>query len=87
MKQLTLASNDFERFGKTTRWAAFRPRWSTQCRGASCARWSNRCIRLGESGQSSISLERILRIYSRQQWFNLFASRRARHQGQLGRVR
>src|SRR5262245_23432236 len=71
MKQLTLAAVGFERYAKTTRRAAFLAEmervvpWS-----ALSARCEPFCPRPG-NGRPPIGIDRMLRIYFLQQWFNL----------------
>ena len=71
MKQLTLAVAGFERYAKTTRRAAFLAEMDK------VGPWTAPC-KLGEpyypkagNGRPPIRLERMLRIYFLQQWFNL----------------
>lgn len=71
MKQMTLSAGGFERYGKTTRRAAFLAEmnrvvpWS-----ALCAVVEPHYPKAG-NGRPPIGLERMLRIYFLQQWFNL----------------
>jgi IS5 family transposase len=71
MKQMTFATAGFERYGKTTRRAAFLAEMER------VVPWSVLC-RLVEpvypkpgNGRPPVGLERMLRIYFLQQWFNL----------------
>src|SRR5579864_6470831 len=71
MKQMTLATVGFERFGKTTRRAAFLAEMDR------VVPWKDLC-RLIEpvypkpgNGRPPVGLERMLRIHFLQQWFNL----------------
>jgi IS5 family transposase len=71
MKQLTLATAGFERYAKTTRRAAF------LCEMERAVPWAALC-RLIEpfypkpgNGRPPIGVERMLRVYFLQQWFNL----------------
>jgi hypothetical protein len=71
MKQLTLAAVGFERYAKTTRRAAFLAEMER------IVPWSALC-RLIEpfypkpgNGRPPVGVERMLRLYFLQQWFNL----------------
>src|SRR6202043_1987454 len=74
MKQLTLAAVGFERYAKTTRRAAFLADmervvpWSALC--ALCA-LIEPFYRKPGNGRPAVGVERMLRIYFLQQWFNL----------------
>jgi transposase, IS5 family len=71
MKQLTLATVGFERYTKTTRRAAFLDEMER------VVPWSALCALLEPfypkpgNGRPPIGVERMLRIYFLQQWFNL----------------
>jgi IS5 family transposase len=71
MKQLTLATTGFERYGKTTRRAAFLAEMEH------VVPWSALCELIEPvypkpgNGRPPIGVERMLRIYFLQQWFNL----------------
>ena len=71
MKQLTLSSMGFERYGKTTRRAAFLSEMER------VAPWADMCALIAPfypkpgNGRPPVGLERMLRIYFLQQWFNL----------------
>ena len=71
MKQMTLSAGGFERYGKTTRRSVFLAEmnrvvpWS-----ALCAVVEPHYPKAG-NGRPPIGLERMLRIYFLQQWFNL----------------
>ena len=71
MKQMTLATAGFERFAKTTRRAAFLA--EMEC----VVPWRELCALIEpvypkpSNGRPPIGLERMLRIYFLQQWFNL----------------
>ena len=71
MKQLTLASVGFERYAKTTRRAAFLAEMER------VVPWSALCALIEPfypkpgNGRPPIGIERMLRIYCLQQWFNL----------------
>jgi IS5 family transposase len=71
MRQATLASTGFERFSKTTRRAAFLAEMEQ------VVPWQMLCDLIAPfypkpgKGRPPIGLERILRIYFLQQWFNL----------------
>ncbi len=71
MKQLTLSSTGFERYGKTTRRAAFLSEMER------VAPWAEMCALIEPfypkpgNGRPPYGLERMLRIYFLQQWFNL----------------
>ena len=70
MKQMTLTSG-FDRYGKTTRRAAFLAEMDR------VVPWRELCALIkpfypkGGNGRPPIGLERMLRIYFLQQWFNL----------------
>ncbi len=70
-EQLSFASARFERFAKPTRRAAFLAEMDA------IVPWQRLCdliaphYPLGETGRPPIPLERMLRIYFLQQWFNL----------------
>jgi IS5 family transposase len=71
MRQATLASVGFERFGKTTRRAAFLAEMEQ------VVPWQELCDLIAPvypkpgNGRPPVGLERMLRIYFLQQWFNL----------------
>ena len=71
MKQLTLATVGFERYAKTTRRAAFLAEIER------VVPWSALCGLLEPfypkpgNGRPPVGVERMLRIYFLQQWFNL----------------
>ena len=71
MKQLTLATAGFERYAKTTRRAAFLAEMER------VVPWSALCALIEPfypkpgNGRPRVGIERMLRIYSLQQWFNL----------------
>jgi IS5 family transposase len=71
MKQMTLATTGFERYAKTTRRAAFLAEM------ARVVPWRELCALIEPvypkpgNGRPPIGLERMLRIYFLQQWFNL----------------
>jgi IS5 family transposase len=71
MKQMTLATAGFERYGRTTRRAVFLSEmdkvvpWSTLCRKV------EPFYPKPGNGRPPIGIERMLRIYFLQQWFNL----------------
>src|SRR5678815_6120009 len=71
MKQLTLAAVGFERYAKTTRRAAFLAEMEE------VVPWSALCALIEPfypkpgNGRPPIGVERMLRIYFVQQWFNL----------------
>ena len=71
MKQLTLAAVGFERYAKTTRRAAFLAEMER------VVPWSALCALIEPfypkpgNGRPPIGIERMLRIYFLQQWFNL----------------
>lgn len=71
MKQLTLASTGFEKHAKTTRRSVFLSEMDR------VVPWALLCERIqpvyptGAGGRPPVSLERMLRIYFLQQWFNL----------------
>src|SRR5215510_4222908 len=71
MKQLTLATVGFERYAKPTRRAAFLAEMER------VVPWSALCALIEPlypkpgNGRPSVGVERMLRIYFLQQWFNL----------------
>ena len=71
MKQMTLATSGFERYSKTTRRAAFLADMDR------IVPWAELCALIepfypkAGDGRPPIGLERMLRIYFLQQWFNL----------------
>src|ERR1700752_1030265 len=71
MKQLTLAAVGFERYAKTTRRAAFLAELER------VVPWSALCALIEPfypkpgNGRPPVGVERMLRIYFLQQWFNL----------------
>src|SRR5271168_2147488 len=71
VKQLTFSSTGFERYGKTTRRAAFLSEMER------VAPWADMCALIAPfypkpgNGRPPVGLERMLRIYFLQQWFNL----------------
>jgi IS5 family transposase len=71
MKQITLATTGFERYTKTTRRAAFLAEMER------VVPWSELCALVEPvypkpgNGRPPVGLERMLRIYFLQQWFNL----------------
>jgi IS5 family transposase len=71
MKQLTLSAGGFDRYGKTTRRAAFLAEMDR------VAPWSALCALIetvypkAGNGRPPVGLERMLRIYFLQNWFNL----------------
>jgi IS5 family transposase len=73
MKQMTLGSTGFEKYGKTTRRAQFLAEMDQ------VVPWAELCALIEpvypkaspEGGRPAVPLERMLRIYFLQQWFNL----------------
>ena len=71
MKQMTLSTSGFDRYGKTTRRAAFLAEMDR------VVPWGELCGLIepfypkAGNGRPPIGLERMLRIYFLQQWFNL----------------
>jgi transposase, IS5 family len=71
MKQMTLATSGFERYARTTRRAAFLAEMER------VVPWTELCALIEPvypkpgNGRPPIGLERMLRIYFLQQWFNL----------------
>lgn len=70
-KQLTLSGSGFEKYTKTTRRAQFLAAMNR------VVPWGELCALIepvypkGEGGRPAVPLERMLRIYFLQQWFNL----------------
>ena len=71
MKQMTLSTSGFDRYGKTTRRAAFLAQMDR------VVPWGELCALIepfypkAGNGRPPIGVERMLRIYFLQQWFNL----------------
>ena len=71
MKQMTLSASGFDRYGKTTRRTAFLAQMDR------VVPWGELCALIkpfypkAGNGRPPIGLERMLRIYFLQQWFNL----------------
>src|SRR5271170_1681801 len=71
MKQMTFSAMGFERYGKTTRRAVFLAEMER------VVPWRALCALIapvypkGENGRPPVGVERMLRIYFLQQWFNL----------------
>jgi IS5 family transposase len=71
MKQMTLSASGFDRYGKTTRRAAFLAEMDR------VVPWRELCALIepfypkAGNGRPPVGLERMLRIYFLQQWFNL----------------
>ena len=71
MKQMTLSSGSFDRYGKTTRRAAFLAEMNR------VVPWKQLCALIepfypkAGNGRPPVGLERMLRIYFLQNWFNL----------------
>lgn len=71
MRQPTLASTGFERFGKTTRRAAFLAEMDRVVPWKSLCQLIEPVYPKPGNGRPPVGLERMLRIYFLQQWFNL----------------
>ncbi len=71
MKQMTLSSGRFERYGKTTRRAAFLAEMNHVVPWAKLCAVVEPVYPKAGNGRPPIGLERMLRIYFLQQWFNL----------------
>ena len=71
MKQMTLASSGFERYAKRTRRAAFLAEMDRVVPWAGLRALIEPFYPKAGSGRPPIALERMLRIYFLQQWFNL----------------
>ena len=71
MKQMTLSASGFERYGKTTRRAAFLAEMSRVVPWAKLCAVVEPVYPKAGNGRPPIGLERMLRIYFLQQWFNL----------------
>jgi transposase, IS5 family len=71
MRQTTLASAGFERFGKTTRRAAFLAEMDRMVPWKDLCRLIEPVYPKPGNGRPPVGLERMLRIYFIQQWFNL----------------
>jgi IS5 family transposase len=72
MKQMTLARGGFERFGKTTKRAAFLADMDQVIPwGELCALIEPHYPKTGGPGRPPVGLERMLRIHFLQHWFNL----------------
>ena len=70
-KQLTLAMAGFERYGKTTRRAAFLAEMERVVPWRELSRLIEPVYPKPGNGRPPVGLERMLRIYLLQQWFNL----------------
>jgi transposase, IS5 family len=70
MKQLMLANTGFEQYAKTTRRARFLAEIESRAAVALCGLIEPFYPNSG-NGRPPVGVERILRIYFRQQWFNL----------------
>ena len=71
MKQLTLASVGFERYAKTTRRATFLSEMERVVPWAALCRLIEPFYPKPGNGRPPIGVERMLRLYFLQQWFNL----------------
>jgi IS5 family transposase len=71
MKQLTFSATGFERYGKTTRRAAFLSEMERVVPWADMCGLIAPCYPKPGNGRPPYGLERMLRIYFFQQWFNL----------------
>ena len=71
MKQMTLAVAGFERYGKTTRRATFLAEMDKVVPWAELCKLVEPYYPKAGNGRPPIGLERMLRIYFLQQWFNL----------------
>ena len=71
MKQLTLATVGFERYAKTTRRAVFLAEMERVAPWAALCRLIEPYYPKPGNGRPPVGVERMLRIYFLQQWFNL----------------
>src|SRR5215468_7489162 len=71
MKQLTLAAVGFDRYAKTTRRAAFLAEMERVVPWSALCAWIEPFYPKPGNGRPLIGIERMLRIYFVQQWFNL----------------
>jgi len=71
MKQITLATTGFERYTKTTRRAAFLAEMERVVPWAALCALIEPVYPKPGNGRPPVGLERMLRIYFLQQWFNL----------------
>lgn len=71
MKQLTLSTGGFDRYGKTTRRAAFLAEMDRVVPWAALCALIEPVYPKAGNGRPPIGLERMLRIYFLQNWFNL----------------
>ena len=71
MKQLTFATTGFERFGKPTRREAFLAEMNVVVPWAELGRLIEPVYPKAGDGRPPVGVERMLRIYFLQQWFNL----------------
>ena len=71
MKQMTLSAGGFERYGKTTRRAAFLAEMNRVVPWAALCAVVEPVYPKAGNGRPPIGVERMLRIYFLQQWFNL----------------
>jgi IS5 family transposase len=70
-KQMTLTGTGFEKFGKTTRRAQFLAEMERVVPWRELGALVEPVYPKGEGGRPAVPLERMLRIYFLQQWFNL----------------
>ena len=70
-KQMTLAGTGFEKFSKTTRRAEFLAEMDRVVPWAKLCALVEPVYPKGEGGRPAVPLERMMRIYFLQQWFNL----------------
>ena len=71
MKQMTLSAGGFDRHGKTTRRAAFLAEMDRVVPWAALCALIEPVYPKAGNGRPPIGLERMLRIYFLQNWFNL----------------
>ena len=71
MKQLTLAAAGFERYAKTTRRALFLAEMERVVPWAALCELIEPVYPKPGNGRPPVGVERMLRIYFLQQWFNL----------------
>jgi IS5 family transposase len=71
MKQMTLAATGFEKHSKATRRAQFLAEMERVVPWAKLCALMEAVYSKGETGRPPVGLERMLRIYFLQQWFNL----------------
>ena len=84
MKQMTFATAGFERYGKTTRRATFLAEMDRVVPWRRLCRLIEPVYPKPGNGRPPVGLERMLRIYFLQQWFNGGQTVTAEYPGSVG---